>query len=57
MAVCCATQLVASTVVCSPVVSGYILFNSHGLWTVYWTDYSRLERAQFKMWLIKLPKA
>jgi len=26
------------------------------LWTVYWTDYKRLDWAQFIMWLIKLPK-
>jgi len=38
MAVCCATQLVASTVVCSSEVSALILFKSRGLWTVYWTD-------------------
>jgi len=38
-AVCCATQLVASTVVCSFEVSALILFKSRGLWSVYWTDY------------------
>jgi hypothetical protein len=26
-------------------------FKIGGLWTVYWTDYSRLERAQCIMWL------
>jgi len=39
VALCCTTQLVASTVVCSSEVSALILFNSRGLWTVYWTDY------------------
>jgi len=39
MAVCCATQLVASTVVCSSEVSALILFKLRVLWTVYWTDY------------------
>jgi hypothetical protein len=39
MAVCCVTQLVSSTVVCSSEVSALILFKSRGLWTVYWTDY------------------
>jgi len=39
MAVCCATQLVASTVLCSSEVSALILFKLRGLWTVYWTDY------------------
>jgi len=39
MAVCCATQLVASTVVCSSEESALILFKSRGLWSVYWTDY------------------
>jgi len=39
MAVCCATQLVASTVVCSSEVSALILFKLRGLWPVYWTDY------------------
>jgi hypothetical protein len=28
-----------------------------GMWTEYWTDYSILERAQFRMWLIQLPEA
>jgi hypothetical protein len=39
MSVCCATQLVASTVVCSSEVSALILFKLRGLWTVNWTDY------------------
>jgi len=39
MAVCCATQLVASTVVCSSEVSALRMFKSRRLWTVYWTDY------------------
>jgi len=39
MSVCCATQLVASTVVCSSEVSALILFKLRGMWTVYWTDY------------------
>jgi len=39
MAVCCYTQLVASTVVCTSEVSALILFKLRGLWTVYWTDY------------------
>jgi len=39
MAVCCATQLVASTVVCSSEVSALLLFKLRALWTVYWTDY------------------
>jgi hypothetical protein len=71
MAVCCVTQLVASTVVCSSEGSALILFKLRGVLTVYWTDcglciglilngywtdYSRLERAQFVMWVIKLPK-
>jgi hypothetical protein len=29
---------------------------SRRLWAVYWANYSRLERAWFIMWLIKLPK-
>jgi len=57
MTVCCATQAVASRVVCSSESSASILYNSRVLWTVYWTDCSRLERAQCLMWLIKLPKA
>jgi len=55
-AVCCATQLVASTVVCSSECAALILFKLCGLWTECWTDCSRLERAQCIMWLIKLPK-
>jgi hypothetical protein len=53
MAVCSATQLVASTVVCSSEGSALILFKSRGLWTDYCTDYSRLERAQCIMWGIQ----
>ena len=33
------------------------MFKSRGLWTEYWADYSRLERAQCIMGLIKLAKA
>ena len=54
MAVCCATQLVASTVVCSSDVAVQKLFKSRGMWTVYITENSRLERAQCIMWLTKL---
>jgi len=57
MAVCCATQLVASTVLCSSEVSVLIFFKTLGLWTVYWTVDSKMERRQLIMWLIKLPKA
>ena len=57
MAVCCATQLVASTVVCSSGGAALILFKLCGLWTECWTDCSRLERAQCLMWGIKLAKA
>jgi hypothetical protein len=53
MAVCCATQLVASTVVCSSEGSALMLFKWRGLWTEYWTDYSRLETAQCIMWGIQ----
>jgi len=42
--------------VCGSEVSALILFKSPGFWTVYWTDYSRLEREQFIMWFIKLAK-
>jgi hypothetical protein len=51
MAECCATQLVASTVVCSCEGSAEILFKCRGVWTECWTDYSGLERAEYLMWL------
>jgi len=57
IAVCCATQLVASTVVCSSEGTAEILFKWRGVWTECWTDYSILERAECIMWLIKLPNA
>ena len=52
IAVYCATQLVASTVVCSSEGTGEILFKYRGVWTECWTDYSGLERAKCTMWLI-----
>jgi hypothetical protein len=37
-------------------LSEKILFKPRRLGTVCWANYSRLERAWFIMWLIKLPK-
>ena len=52
MVVCCATQLVASTVVCCSEGTAEILFKLCGVWTECWTDYSGLERAECIMWVM-----